>query len=69
MVELLSRLDEFKRNVRQVEHRAIFEVPEILAGILAAHDTPVPWQPDTLGSGGAALTPNRQDHCRHQIAL
>ena len=62
VIELLSRLDEFKHSVRQVENRAIFEVPEILAGILAAHDTPVPWQPGALGSGGAALTPNSQDH-------
>ena len=61
VVELLSRLDEFKHNVRQVENQAIFEVPEILAGILAAQDTPVPWQAATLGSDGEALSLNRHD--------
>ena len=33
--DLLARLDGFKRQLRAVENRAVFEVPEILAGILA----------------------------------
>jgi Glycosyltransferase family 28 C-terminal domain len=35
VLELLGRLDEFKRNVACVHNRAIFEVPDILAHILA----------------------------------
>jgi hypothetical protein len=34
VLELLSRLDEFKTGVQQQHNRAVFEVPEILAGIL-----------------------------------
>jgi UDP-N-acetylglucosamine:LPS N-acetylglucosamine transferase len=33
--EVLARLPEFRRNLRAVRNRAVFEVPEILAGILA----------------------------------
>ena len=44
VVELLARLDEFKRNVRQMDNQAIFEVPEILARIFAMNETPAPWQ-------------------------
>jgi UDP-N-acetylglucosamine:LPS N-acetylglucosamine transferase len=32
--EVLARLFEFRRNLRVVRNRAVFEVPEILAGIL-----------------------------------
>jgi 1,2-diacylglycerol 3-beta-galactosyltransferase len=40
VLELLARLDEFKANVGRVENRAVFEVPDILADILAASDRP-----------------------------
>jgi UDP-N-acetylglucosamine:LPS N-acetylglucosamine transferase len=40
VLELLDRLDEFKANVRKVENRAVFEVPEILAQIMAAAQRP-----------------------------
>jgi hypothetical protein len=33
--ELLARLDEFKANVSELDNRALFEIPDILAGILA----------------------------------
>jgi UDP-N-acetylglucosamine:LPS N-acetylglucosamine transferase len=33
--ELLGRLDEFKAKVRRVDNRAVFELPDILARILA----------------------------------
>ncbi len=33
--EVLARLPELRRNLRVVRNRAVFEVPEILAGILA----------------------------------
>jgi 1,2-diacylglycerol 3-beta-galactosyltransferase len=62
VIELLSRLDEFKHNVRQIENRAIFEVPDILARILALNDkpeAPAPWQPDTVGPVDMALVPKR----------
>jgi UDP-N-acetylglucosamine:LPS N-acetylglucosamine transferase len=36
VLELLARLDEFKANVRRIENRAVHELPQILAGILAA---------------------------------
>ncbi len=45
VLELLSRLDEFKANVRRVENRAVHEVPAILAGILAAGDRTGLWLP------------------------
>jgi len=35
--ELATRLDEFSARVRQVRNRAVFEIPEILARILARH--------------------------------
>jgi UDP-N-acetylglucosamine:LPS N-acetylglucosamine transferase len=34
VLEMLRRLDEFKQRVAQIENRAVFEVPDILAGIL-----------------------------------
>jgi 1,2-diacylglycerol 3-beta-galactosyltransferase len=34
VLEMLSRLDEFKQRVGQIENQAVFEVPDILAGIL-----------------------------------
>jgi len=37
---LLGRLDEFKAATRRIDNRAVFEVPEILAGILARSDAP-----------------------------
>ncbi len=51
VLDLLPRLDEFKQHVRQIDNRAIFEVPDILATILAANDAPAPWQPGTFGFG------------------
>lgn len=60
VVELLSRLDEFRHKVRQVDNRAIFEVPDILARILTGNeksDAPLPWRPGAVGSAGMVLTP------------
>lgn len=39
-LDLLSRLDEYRTRVRKVENRAVFEVVEILAGILDSDDRP-----------------------------
>ncbi len=39
VLELIARLDEFKRNVSRVHNEAIFEVPDILANILGGADT------------------------------
>ena len=41
--ELLARLPELRTNVRRLRNRAVFEVPEILAGIIAASELPQPW--------------------------
>jgi UDP-N-acetylglucosamine:LPS N-acetylglucosamine transferase len=35
--ELCGRLDEFSARVRRIDNRAVFEIPEILAGILDQH--------------------------------
>jgi UDP-N-acetylglucosamine:LPS N-acetylglucosamine transferase len=62
VIELLSRLDEFKHHVRQVDNRAIFEVPEILARILALNEkpeTPAPWPPGALESASRTLAPGK----------
>jgi UDP-N-acetylglucosamine:LPS N-acetylglucosamine transferase len=48
VLELLARLDEFKANVRRIDNRAVFEVPEILAGILETGERPAPWSPAPL---------------------
>ena len=45
VLELLSRLQEFKANVCRIRNRAVFEVPAILAGILEAGDRPATWLP------------------------
>jgi hypothetical protein len=34
VLELLQRIDEFKTNLGRIDNRAVFELPEILAGIL-----------------------------------
>lgn len=39
--QLLGRLDEFRASVGRLDNRALFEVPEILAGILDAAAAPV----------------------------
>ncbi len=40
--ELSGRLDEFVASVRRIENRAVFEIPQILARILAQHQsTPI----------------------------
>ena len=36
VLALLEQLDLYKANVRRIDNRAVFEVPEILAGILGA---------------------------------
>ncbi|MDP3822131.1 MAG: galactosyldiacylglycerol synthase [Burkholderiales bacterium] len=36
VLALLEQLDTYKANVRRIDNRAVFEVPEILAGILGA---------------------------------
>ena len=40
VTELLARLESFKARVRSVRNRAVFEVPDILAGILASSAVP-----------------------------
>lgn len=45
VAELLARLDEFKANVRRVDNRAVFEVPQILARILADAERAEAWSP------------------------
>lgn len=60
VIELLSRLDEFKHNVRQIENHAIFEVPEILARILVMNEMPEAhesWRPGTVGLAGTVAAP------------
>jgi hypothetical protein len=43
---LLAGLDQFRHGVRLVENRAVFEVPQILAGILGqAGHRPDAWRP------------------------
>lgn len=48
-VELLGRLAEFRARVQTVHNRAVFEVPEILAGLLQA--STVPAQPSAWQAG------------------
>jgi len=38
VAQLLSQLDVYRANVRKVENRALFEVPQILAGLLLEAD-------------------------------
>jgi hypothetical protein len=52
--ELGSRLDEFKASVRRTENRAVFEVPQILARLLARHQS-VPMRPFTAAAHPAHL--------------
>jgi UDP-N-acetylglucosamine:LPS N-acetylglucosamine transferase len=40
VAEVLERLDEFRANVGRIDNRAVFEVPDILAGILDRHAVP-----------------------------
>jgi hypothetical protein len=42
VLELLQRIDEFKTNLGRIDNRAVFELPEILAGILQSRA--VAWQ-------------------------
>ena len=39
--ELIQRLPEFRLRLQQTDNRAVFEVPEILAGLLHTAETPV----------------------------
>jgi UDP-N-acetylglucosamine:LPS N-acetylglucosamine transferase len=50
VLELLSRMAEFKRNVRRVENTAVFEVPGLLAAILASTARPPSGRDADLGS-------------------
>jgi hypothetical protein len=56
---ILARLDEFKANVRRIDNRAVFEVPEILAGILETGERPAPWSPAPLGPAPAEFKATR----------
>lgn len=47
VAELVGRLDEFRANARALENRALFEIPQILADILAQAEA----GPDTNGAG------------------
>jgi len=40
VADLLAQLDHWRRSVRRMRNRALFEVPHILAGILSAADQP-----------------------------
>jgi UDP-N-acetylglucosamine:LPS N-acetylglucosamine transferase len=42
VAEMLGRLDEFKAATRRIDNRAVFEVPEILAGILDRSEAALP---------------------------
>jgi UDP-N-acetylglucosamine:LPS N-acetylglucosamine transferase len=48
--EVIARLDELRSNVARVENRAVFEIPEILDGILRAG------RPAALPARGSALS-------------
>lgn len=38
--EMIVRLDEFRTSLARIDNRAVFEVPDILASVLSASDTP-----------------------------
>jgi UDP-N-acetylglucosamine:LPS N-acetylglucosamine transferase len=42
VTELLDRLDDFKSATRRLDNQALFEVPEILAGILEGSEALLP---------------------------
>lgn len=42
VLDLLSRLDEYRANVARIDNRAVFEVPAILAALLAAAEPSEP---------------------------
>lgn len=56
--ELLSRIDEFRANVRRIENRAVFEVPEILSRILADAARPAVWSPTALDHAATVTVPS-----------
>jgi hypothetical protein len=37
VIEMAARLEEFRASIAQQRNQAVFEIPEILAGILKAH--------------------------------
>ena len=45
VAETTRRLPELRERVAQLDNRAVFEVPEILAGILQAGAVARPWAP------------------------
>lgn len=57
VAQLSSRLDEYRLNVRRIENRAVFEIPEILAGLLQEADqvSPREWDGQTSGPRAHAL--------------
>jgi len=61
VLNLLDRLPEFQARVRQVHNRAVFEVPEILAGILASGEQPLVgrpgFRPPALAAASDAVRP------------
>jgi len=63
VLDLLERLPEFQARVRQMHNRAVFEVPEILAGILAASERPAAgrsgFRPPAAAAASAAARPTR----------
>lgn len=45
VAEMTRRLDEFRANIGHIDNRAVFEIPDILANILAATEQPRAWRP------------------------
>jgi hypothetical protein len=41
VAEMIQRLPEFRERVRRIDNRAVFEVTDILAGLLHAAHGPV----------------------------
>ena len=56
--ELLGRLDELRANVRRLDNRALFEVPEILGDILQ----------QASGVRRQATSSAKQSHLGHENA-
>lgn len=60
-IDLIGRLPELRARVRQIDNRAVFELPEIFAGLLHAAAQPAAPQ---LPSGAASLAAQAVDEMR-----
>jgi len=54
VAEMVAQLDAYRARVRLLENRAVFEIPDILAGILAQAQEPAQG-PGQAGTDAAAL--------------